>query len=206
MFIVFDGVDGAGKSTQLRMSAEHLRREGRTVVCCADPGSTGLGRRLREILLDKHGTAVALRAEMLMFMAARAQLVEEIVRPALAAGEIVLCDRFNISTLVYQGYAGGLPVDSLRKIASVATGGTEPDLTLVFDIPLSMALERIGDRALDRMESRGREYLESVRKGFLQEAQEAPHRVRVIDAAPSPEVVFASVLHQIGQLIAGGDA
>jgi dTMP kinase len=191
MFIVFDGVDGSGKSTQLRLAAEYLRGIGRMVCCCSDPGSTALGKRLREILLGRHETPVSLRSEMLLFMAARAQLVEDVVRPALARGEFVLCDRYTIATLVYQGHAGGLPLDDIRTVNQVATGKLWPDLTLLFDLPVDLALARIGPRELDRLESRGRQYLENVRHGFLAEARHWPRGVEVIDASGTTEEVFS---------------
>lgn len=193
MFLVFDGIDGAGKSTQLAMAAEWLESQQRSVVVCADPGSTVLGRELRQMLLGQHETAVSMRSEMLMFMAARAQLVDEIVRPALADGKWVLCDRYTFSTVVYQGRAGGLSPDEIWTVNRVATGGLWPDLTLLFDLPVEQALARLGNRSLDRMESRGVAYLESVRSGFLQEAERWPRGVHVIDGSGSAGEVFARV-------------
>ncbi len=201
MFIVFDGVDGAGKTTQLRLAAEQLRTAGRTVCCCSDPGSTGLGKRLREILLGRHETLVDFRSEMLLFMAARAQLVAEIVRPALARGEVVLCDRYSIATSVYQGHAGGLPLDEIRTVNQVATGKLWPELTLLFDLPVDVALARIGPRELDRLESRGREYLEKVRQGFLAEARHWPRGVEVIDASGTAEEVFSQTARFLNQVL-----
>jgi dTMP kinase len=130
---------------------------------------------------------------MLLFMTARAQLVEELIRPALAKGYFVLCDRYTFSTVVYQGHAGGLSPDEIWSVNRVATGGLVPHLTLLFDMPVDAAIARIGERELDRMESRGREYMERVRKGFLKEAERWPRGVEIVDASPDSDTVFESV-------------
>src|SRR5687768_8133459 len=128
MFFSFDGIDGAGKSTQLRLFCERLRAHGLDVVVCRDPGSTELGERIRDIVLSHDGaTPIARRSEMLLYMAARAQLVEEVIRPALAAGKIVVCDRFLLANIVYQGHAGGLDVSDVRQVGAIATDGVLPD-------------------------------------------------------------------------------
>lgn len=201
MFIVFDGVDGAGKSTQLRLAAERLAAAGLTVRGCSDPGSTALGKRLREILLGRHETPVGMRGEMLLFMAARAQLVDEIIRPALDRGEVVLCDRYSIATSVYQGHAGGLPLDEIRAVNRVATGGLWPDLTFLYDLPVDMAMARIGLRELDRLESRGTAYLERVRDGFLAESRHWPRGVEVIDARGTAAEVFSRTARFLDQAL-----
>ena len=181
MFLVLDGLDGAGKSTQLERLAGWLREAGRAVVVCRDPGSTQLGNQVRQLLLQKSSIAIDPRSEMLLFMVARSQLVQEIIRPALAAESVVLCDRFQMSTLVYQGHGGKVSLDEIRAVGQVATGGLEPTHTFVLDLPTDVALSRIG-RGLDRMESRGVEYMERVRQGFLAEARRAAERCTVIDA------------------------
>src|SRR6186713_2549405 len=127
MFFSFDGVDGAGKSTQMERFCLWLRQQGHEFVTCRDPGSTQLGERLRSILLEKSATPIDRRAEMLLYMASRAQLVEEVIRPALAAGKTVVCDRFLLANVVYQGHAGGLDVSSLWQVGAVATDGLSPD-------------------------------------------------------------------------------
>ncbi|MEM6799211.1 MAG: dTMP kinase, partial [Planctomycetota bacterium] len=135
MFISFDGVDGVGKSTQLTELADWLRELGHDVVTCRDPGSTPLGERVRDILLASgEETPIGGRAEMLLYMAARAQLVEQVIRPAIDAKKVVVSDRFLLSNVVYQGHAGGLPVDQLWEVGRVATGGVEPDCTLLLDM------------------------------------------------------------------------
>lgn len=181
MFVTFDGVDGTGKSTQLALFCEWLRSLGHDVVTCRDPGGTQLGERIREILLDSRDTPIHRRSEMLLYQASRAQLMEEVICPGIAAGKLVVCDRFLLATVVYQGHAGGLEVDDIRETGRVATAGHAPDLTFVLDMPAALAAERI-DREMDRMESQGLEYLERVRQGYLTEAKRDPTRLVVIDA------------------------
>ena len=184
MFFVFDGVDGAGKSTQLAMLAEWLTERGHQVRTCTDPGSTKLGDRIRELLLGNHDIALGSRAETLLFVTARAQLVAEIIVPALKAGEVVICDRFTMSTVVYQGLAEDVDESEIHLMNDFATGGIRPDMTFVFDLPTESAVERLG-QSLDRMESRGPEYLERVRQGFAAAAATMNGPVSVIDATKS---------------------
>ena len=179
-FLSLDGVDGAGKSTQCRLLAEWLRGRGFTVIECADPGGTEVGDLLRDLLLQHRGD-LSLPCEALLFMASRAQLVAEIVRPALETGHAVICDRFLLANVVYQGHAGGLDAAKLWEIGLVATGGLEPDVTFVLDLPLEVAQSRRKAMA-DRMESKGEAYFEKVRAGFLAEARRRPDKVRVVDA------------------------
>ncbi|MFO0902826.1 MAG: dTMP kinase [Pirellulales bacterium] len=193
MFVSFDGVDGTGKSTQVELFVAWLRRQGREVVQCRDPGATPLGDELRKILLHRGDLNLQRRSEMLLYMAARAQLVEEVIRPALAAGKTVVSDRYLLANIVYQGYAGGLDIDSIRQVGRVATDGLSPDLTLVLDMPASAAAARIG-RELDRMESQGLDFLEAVRRGFLDEAPRLGPRVRIVDAQGTRDEVHARVL------------
>jgi dTMP kinase len=200
MFLSFEGVDGTGKSTQIHLLAETLRQRGRQVVTCRDPGSTPLGERLRQLLLDRHDTPIDRRSEMLLFMAARAQLVEEVIRPALAAGHIVISDRFLLSTVVYQGHAGGLNPEDIWVVGRVATAGIMPSVVFVLDMPAARAASRIA-RAHDRMESQGLDYLEQVRQGFLSEAQRRPQEIFVLDADRPAEMIHADVLQVIGRLL-----
>lgn len=199
MFVVFEGVDGTGKSTQLLRCQKWLDKLGCPVTVCRDPGSTLLGDRLREVLLDRSELQIDNVAEMFLFMAARAQLVSEVIRPALAAGRVVLCDRFLLSTVVYQGRAGAMDPADVWRIGAAATGGLEPDVTLIFDVPLEVALKRIGDR-LDRMESRGEEYLAAVQRGFLAESASLPG-ARVIDATGNPAEIHAQVQAALNPLV-----
>ena len=188
MFIVFEGVDGAGKTTQLVQLVKWLEQQGTSVVTCKDPGSTALGEQLRTILLSSVDTPISMRAEMMMFTTARTQLVDEIVRPALAAGKTVVLDRYVYSTIVYQGHAGNLPTDEIRQVNHVATGGLMPDLTFMIDLPVEVSMQRLGE-SLDRMESRGTEYFEKVRAGFIAESKSAADGIKLVDGNRSPEEI-----------------
>src|SRR5205085_877039 len=190
-FVSLDGLDGTGKSTQCRLLADWLRGRGAEVVACRDPGGTPAGEALRAIVLN-HTHDLTPTAEALVFMASRAELVERVIRPALAAGRWVVSDRFLLANVVYQGYAGGLSVADLWEVGRVSTGGLEPDLTLVLDLPVELANRRRG-RTADRMETRDAAYQERVRQGFLVEARRRPERVAVIDAAPDVDAVQSAI-------------
>ena len=187
-FIALDGMDGAGKSSQIAALSDWLRSRGRTVVTCRDPGSTPAGDAIRAILLDRHDLHVASTAEMLLYMAARAQLVAEVVAPALDRGDWVISDRYLLANVVYQGHAGGLDPEVIRGVGAVATGGIMPDLVLVLDVDLETAARRLS-RPLDKLENRGDDYRRRLRAGFLAEANRAPDAIAVIDAhGPVDEV------------------
>jgi len=188
MFISFDGVDGVGKSTQTELFVEWLREQGHQVVTCRDPGSTELGERLRGLVLKASDIKIDAESEMLLYMAARAQLVAEVIQPALDAAQYVVSDRFLLANVVYQGHAGGLKPQSIWDVGKVATAGRQPDLTIVLDMPLEKAVGRIG-RELDRMEAKGMEFLQRVREGFLAEAEQAPEQIKVINADQSIDEV-----------------
>lgn len=141
-FLSLDGIDGTGKSTQVRLLVEWLRASGLSVTSCVDPGGTDLGAKLREILLHGRANAMAARTEALLFMASRAELVATVIQPALARGEIVVSDRYLLANVVYQGHAGGLNPSELWQIGQFATGGIAPDLTIVFDLPTDLARQR----------------------------------------------------------------
>jgi dTMP kinase len=199
LFLSLDGIDGTGKSTLVPRLADWLRACGADVVRCAEPGGTPLGDRLREMLLT-HADEKSPMAEALLFMASRAELLERVIRPALAAGKLVLSDRYLLATIVYQGYGCGLDVDSLWTIGRLAAGGLEPDLTLVLDMPVEQAQLRRG-RDPDRMEGRTRDFHERVRGGFLAEAQRQPERIRVIDAAGSVDEIYAAICTEVGRVL-----
>lgn len=182
MFFSFDGVDGSGKTTQIELFCQWLREQGREVVPCRDPGGTRLGEAVREILLNRNDLAIARRSEMLLYMAARAQLVDEIIAPALASGKTVVCDRFLLANVVYQGHAGGLDVATLWQIGQVATAGLMPDLTFLLDLADQQAATRL-DRPLDRMEQQGAAFRTALRSGYLAEAARQPERIVIIDAS-----------------------
>ncbi|EAQ78425.1 dTMP kinase [Blastopirellula marina] len=191
MFFVFDGLDGVGKSTQQTLFTAWLEMQGAKVVSCRDPGSTPLGERLRSILLDKSDLEIAPRSEMLLYMTARAQLVAETIRPALEAGAAVVSDRYLLANIAYQGYGGGVDVDTIRNVGLAATDGVLPDATFLLDLPTKAALGRL-NRALDRVESRGIEYFEQVREGFLAEAKKFEN-VHIIDASRKVEEIQAEI-------------
>ena len=198
LFICLDGVDGAGKSTQCRLLADWLRDQGKSVVLCHDPGGTALGQELRDILLNHRG-AMSLNCEALLFMASRAQLIAEVIRPALASGQVVIADRFLLANVVYQGHAGGLDPTQLWDVGLFGTGGLEPDRTFVLDLPLDVAFARRKPSA-DRLESRGEDYFARVRAGFLAEAKRRPERIRVIDVLRSAEEVQEHLRQEIAKL------
>ncbi len=179
-FIVLDGIDGTGKSTQCRLLLEWLHDRGIAAIRTNDPGGTPLGDQVRSILLNK-STRVTLRGEALLFMASRAELVEQIIRPSLANGIVVVSDRFMLSNVVYQAHAGGLDPEEIWKIGHFATCGLEPDITFLLDLPLDAAEAR-RDPDPDRFEVRGREYHEKVREGFLYEAGHHPEKIEIVDA------------------------
>jgi len=187
-FIALDGIDGSGKSSQIQPLADWLRGRGATVTTCRDPGSTAAGDAIRGILLHRDDLHVAATAEMLLYMAARAQLVSEVIGPALARGEWVVSDRYLLANVVYQGHAGGLDRDVIRQVGGVATGGRMPDLVLLLDVDLETAARRL-DRPLDKLENRGGDYRERLRRGYLAEAARDPEGIVVIDAAADRDVV-----------------
>ncbi len=197
MFITFEGGDGCGKSTQQKLLGDWFRSRGREVVLCRDPGSTALGDAVRAILLHGQDLHITDRTEMFLFMAARCQMVEEIIRPALDAGKVVLSDRFLLSSLVYQGCAGGVPMSELETVGKIATAGPAgnivPDLSVILDISYEAGLERVKNRAIaDRMESKGEAYHRRVRDGFLRLA-EGDSRCVVIDATLPVEVISGMI-------------
>jgi dTMP kinase len=189
MFFSFDGIDGVGKSTQVRLFCEALAVHGMEVVACRDPGSTALGDLIRGILLS-HDPAIAIgrRSEMLLYMAARAQMVDEVIRPALAAGKVVVSDRYVLANVVYQAYAGGLDADLVREVGKVATDGIYPDCVFVLDMPPEAANERM-NRELDRMEHQGGDFRCRLRDGYLAESARAGGRIHLINANQPIEAV-----------------
>jgi dTMP kinase len=189
MFFSFDGIDGVGKSTQMRLFAEWLTSRGTAPVMCRDPGSTPLGEQIRSILLAHNDSApIGARSEMLLYMAARAQLVDEVIRPALEAGKVVVSDRFLLANIVYQGHAGGLDVESVRQVGAAAIDGVAPDCTFLLDMDPAAALGRMA-RELDRVESRGADYRQRLRTGFLTEARKMGGIVHIINAARDVETI-----------------
>lgn len=191
MFIAFEGIDGCGKSTLLQSVAERLRAEGRDPFCVREPGSTPLGERVREALLDPATGELTAWTEVCLFTACRAEMVSTQIRPALDAGRDVLLDRYFYSTLAYQSYGDGADLAATWKLQLEAVEGLLPDLVLLPDVTVEAADARRppGD---DRMEAKGREFLERVRIGFMELARNDAERWRVLDGAAAPEVVAAA--------------
>ncbi|MBY0455768.1 MAG: dTMP kinase [Gemmataceae bacterium] len=200
-FLSLDGLDGTGKSTQCRMLVEWLAAQKVPVTACADPGGTALGQELRKLLLFGREHRIGTGTEALLFMASRAQLVEEVIRPAIDRGEVVVSDRFLLANVVYQGHAGGLDPAQLWKVGAFATGGLEPDLTLIFDLAPDIAANR-RNREADRLEERGEDFYARVRTGFKFEAGMRPAKYRLIDAAPDVETVQKAVRREAARLLA----
>ena len=186
-FIVIDGPDGAGKTTQVALLGDHLAELGVAVRPVRDPGGTRIGDRIRQILLDSAHTEMAVECELMLYMASRAQLAAEVVRPALARGDCVLCDRYISATVAVQG-AGGGDVDAIRAAGQIAVRGLRPDLTVILDIDAEAGLARLPG-ARDRMEAKGADFHRRVRELFLRQAREAPARFAVVDASGTPNQV-----------------
>ncbi len=195
-FIVLDGPDGSGKSTQLALLADWLAAQGVEVITACDPGGTEVGEKIRDILLDRENGHISPMCEMLLFMASRAQLIEERVRPALADGKIVLCDRFISATIAYQG-AVGIDHETIIKLGDTAVGGLWPDLTIILDVPVETGMERIStgrSRPGDRMETKGSDFHQSVRRIFKELAEYYPRPVEYVDAEKDADEVSAEIL------------
>lgn len=195
LFITFEGADGCGKTTQIKLLDEYLRGKGYKTLLTREPGSKGLGEKLREILLNYDGV-VAPACESFLFLADRAQHVECIIKPALERGTIVLCDRHTDSTLAYQGYGRGLDLEEIKHLNNIATSGLKPDLTLLFDIDIETSQERVG-KEKDRMESAGIEFFERVRNGFLEIAKSEPERVKVLNSRDTIENIHRKVIELV---------
>lgn len=203
-FITVEGPEGAGKSTQVARLAERLTDLGLTVTVTREPGGTAVGEAVRAVLLSPIGAEPLPLTEALLFCAARAEVVAHIVRPALAAGETVLCDRFSDSTLAYQGYGRGVSLDWLRSVIAGATGGLVPDLTLVLDLPVEIGLaRRRGEGGWNRLDAADVAFHRRVRDGFLALAHDAPERLVIIPADGAFERVAAAIWDAVAARIAG---
>ncbi len=194
MFVTFEGVDGSGKTTQAGLLVDALRGEGRQVVATREPGGTPLGEQIRDLLL--HGDDVAPWTEATLFAAARAQLVADVIRPALDRGEDVVCDRFIDSSLAYQGIARGLGVDRVLELNVIATGGLLPDRTFFLELPLDQAKERRGDEP-DRMEAEGDDFAARVQEAYRELAQIFQRRVVPIDATRTFEEQATAIREEL---------
>ncbi len=191
MFITLEGPEGSGKTSQLAPLAEFLRQQGRTVFTTREPGGTLIGEQVRAILTSLKNTDMNPRTEILLFCSARAQLVEEVIRPHLALKEIVLSDRYADATLAYQGYGHGYDLANLRLLLNFATGGLWPDLTLLLDLPSEVGLKRkrSGGGEWNRLDAYQLDFHQRVRRGYLELAQQEPQRWCLIDATQPPEMV-----------------
>ena len=193
-FITIEGVEGAGKSTMMDRVAEWLQDAGHRVVRTREPGGTALAEKIREILLDKKNHSLSSKAELLLMFAARAENLAENIRPALADGETVLCDRFTDATWAYQGGGRQLPEDDIAALERLVHGDLQPDLTLLLDLPVTLGLERAARRsASDRFELEAPEFFERVRRAYLDRAAESPERFAVIDASEDMESVWVQI-------------
>lgn len=204
-FVTFEGIDGCGKSTQLRLLASQLRMRGLEVVATREPGGTALGNRLRAALLDAEENVDPL-AELLIFAADRAQHVRTLVRPALESGHIVLSDRYADATVAYQGAGRGFTPELIKQVVEIATGGLKPDLTLVFDLSVAECLARTqrrtddGNRS-DRLEAEDAAFHTRVRRAYLELAAREPERVRIVDATGSVDETHTRVMELVLQLL-----
>lgn len=201
-FISFEGGDGSGKSTQLRLLADYLSGRGHACVHTREPGGTNLGKMIRKALLEVGDEQISSRSEIFLYLADRAQHVQEIIQPALASGKIVLCDRFTDSTLAYQGYGRGADLDKLRQMNVIASAGINPDLTLLLDCPVALGLSRTARRIAaqraaqspeDRFEREEVDFHERVRRGFQELARDEPERIHVLDASGAVEKVHEQI-------------
>ena len=199
LFITFEGIDGCGKTTQIKLLKEFLEKNDKTVLLTREPGAKGLGVKLREILLNYDGE-VSSNCESFLFLADRAQHIDTIIKPAIERGEIVLCDRHTDSTVAYQGYGRGVNLERINMLNDIATSGMKPDLTFIFDIDIETSLSRVG-KTKDRMESAGIEFFKRVREGYLAIAKENPERVKLFDGTESIENLHKKVLDVVQQRV-----
>ena len=196
MFITLEGPEGSGKTCHIPELAAHLEAQGYQVVITREPGGTPIGDEIRDTLLKTGNTAMHPTTEILLFQASRAQHVEELIRPALAEGKIVLCDRFADSTMAYQGYGHQTNLEELRRIIHFATGGLEPDLTVLLDLDIEIGLKRrsADSENWNRLDAKEVAFHQRVRAGYLEMAAKQPHRWAIVDASKSLEEVLAQVI------------
>jgi dTMP kinase len=204
-FITFEGIEGCGKTTQIRMLAERLKANGRDVVLTREPGGTEIGERIRSVLLDSAHDEMAPITELLLYAASRTQHIAEVIAPAIRAGKLVLCDRYSDATSAYQGAARRIPAELIKAVHAIATGGLMPDLTLLLDCPAGVGLARARERnerivhssRMDRFERETAEFHELVRQGYLAAAAAEPRRFVVVDAAGSIEDAHGKILSAV---------
>ncbi len=203
LFITFEGPDGSGKTTQARLLAEYLESQGKPVLLTREPGGTVISEQIRDVVLSTRNQSIRHETEALLFSAARAQIVAELIRPALAAGKIVVCDRYADSTMAYQGYGLGLDLDALRAITRFATGGLVPDVTFYIDVPAHVGLTRRQRGETNRLDQKDLDYHARVREGFLKMAREEPQRWIVIDGTRPVDQVQQEIRQKLEQKLEG---
>ena len=203
MFITFEGIDLSGKSTQCQLLGQYLTDKGFDILLLREPGGSMISEKIRDILLDKDSTGMLPLTEFFLYSASRAQLVEEVIRPALDSGKIVICDRFDDSSTAYQGFARGLGLDNVRTINKIAAGGLSPDLTIFIDITVQESLKRlkVAGKLTDRMEAEGAKFFEAVRQGYLQLAttdeEAVQKRFKIINGADD----ISTIARRIQQIV-----
>ena len=197
LFITFEGTDGSGKTTQIKMLTEYLEKSGRQVINTIEPGGTGLGKKIRHILLSPENTGMSSRAETLLFQASRAELVSKVIKPALQSGKIVICDRFFDSTIAYQGIARGLGVEDMLDMSLWATGGLEPDLTFLLSIDFRKGKKRLSGESPDRIEMEEDSFQQKICQGYRELAARFPDRIAEVDAGLSIEEVFDAIRKKV---------
>lgn len=200
MFITFEGIDGCGKTTQLNKVAEFLKSQGREVLTLREPGGTDISEKIRELLLQSKKEMHSI-TELLLFEAARAELIDKVIRPASKEGKIILCDRFYDSTLAYQGFGRKMDTDDIKLLNRLATGGIKPDLTFYFQVSLDVSKQRSFGRNLDRMESAGDDFFLRVIDGFNKLAADEPARVIKIDASREIDDVSDNVIRELKKIL-----
>lgn len=197
-FITFEGSEGCGKSTQSRLLYDYLKARGMRVIYLREPGATKISEKIRDILLDAKNQGIVPETEMLLYMAARAQIVGEIIKPALKKGIVVICDRFLDSTLAYQGYGLGMDIDLIRRVGKFTTGGIIPNLTLFLDLAVKRGLKHRKD-SLDRIEMRAVKYHLRVRAGYLKLARQEPRRIKVVKVEKDKCQTQAKIRELVGK-------
>ena len=201
VFITFEGVEGCGKSTHSRLLCDSLKNRSYSCLLTREPGGTKTGEEIRRILLHSDGIDISDLTELFLFEAARAQIVEELIKPSLAAGKIVVCDRFSDATVCYQGYAGGVDLKAIESLNGVATGGLKPDLTILLDVDTATGLDRAKAKGVDRMERKHFAYHKRVRAGYLKLAKIHPKRIKVVRVGCSIEDTQAIVKREVERVI-----
>jgi dTMP kinase len=199
LFITFEGPDGSGKTTQIKLLSEYLKKKGRKVLTTVEPGGTSLGKKIRSILLDRENKDMSPGAETLLFQASRAELVSKVISPALASGITVICDRFFDSTIVYQGIARGLGMEKIIDMSLWATGGLVPDLTFLMQLEAGLGDERISNslRERDRIEMEEKRFREDINKGYLKLAKKFRERIIPVDAGMKIEEIFNFIKEKV---------